>query len=489
MHDDVYRLAGTVRIPEDKKSEFNRNVLRILDVCGIRKTERIMSGGKRIAVVRRPEPDRQGIVRFDYSIFEKKKRKTAFYNMRDCGLTAPDRGNDEFGVVMNMIMTLQESYSKEPCYFMYKNRPCNVNAYALLIQDVLGIALTFPNRANMWDMYLFLKKKREYQNVTSEMIQNAFPSDFCEIIPEQFFAVRQIDAAGTEASEEPFGREEAEDARMQNGKLLYYIRRSMNGFTDKKEKALLKNYLRTLLEADLQKRRELTEDVKYGMIAAASLYVLPPVIVLGYALAVRQDFWDAWRELGIKGYGEVIADKRGEKTEKVEKDKRKLPFYKAIRRDCEDEFIEFWKDGNLDFSENMKVCLSDWKARFAETTLENNVDAEILITQIAAKLNRIKGCRLADKAWITEFMEHSDIEEYKRALLFYRDLIDVNLRPFCFAAHIPVHSASFGSHLLKFMKKRGVRRMVGDKRRKCTETGAFQSLLMNHKLRFEILGF
>ena len=76
MRDDLYRLEGTVMIPDNKKDEFNRYILQILDACGIRKTERIELDGRPITVVRRPEPDGQGIVSFDYSIFEKKKRKT-----------------------------------------------------------------------------------------------------------------------------------------------------------------------------------------------------------------------------------------------------------------------------------------------------------------------------------------------------------------------------------------------------------------------------
>ena len=35
MRDDIYKLAGTVRVSEDKKDEFNRYILKILDVCGI----------------------------------------------------------------------------------------------------------------------------------------------------------------------------------------------------------------------------------------------------------------------------------------------------------------------------------------------------------------------------------------------------------------------------------------------------------------------
>lgn len=97
MRDDLYKLEGIVMIPANEKAEFNRYILQILDVCGIRKTERIELDGRVITVARRPMPDGQGIVSFDYSIFEKKKRKTATYNTNTCELITPDRGYSEFG--------------------------------------------------------------------------------------------------------------------------------------------------------------------------------------------------------------------------------------------------------------------------------------------------------------------------------------------------------------------------------------------------------
>ena len=118
MSKEIYKLEGNVTIPEDKKAEFSRYVLKILDLSGIRMTEKIELGGQTITVVRRPEPDEDGIVSFDYSIFEKKIRETSTYNMNTCELIAPDRGKLEFAVVMNVIMVMQESYSEMPCYFM-----------------------------------------------------------------------------------------------------------------------------------------------------------------------------------------------------------------------------------------------------------------------------------------------------------------------------------------------------------------------------------
>lgn len=466
MRDDVYKLAGTVSIPEEKKAEFNQYILQILKKCGIRKTEKIALGGRMLPVVRHPMPDEKNIIHFDYSIFEKKKRKTSFYNMNTCELVTPDRGYGEFGVVMNMIMVMQEAYSEEHCYFMYKDRPDSVDAYALMIREVLRIRLKFPGRSKMWDMLLFFKNTREYPRVTSEMIWSTFPFGFCNFIPEQFFAVFSIASERKEIHKLKSFRGEGFQLReIPQEKFLYYVYQNMIKFTEKKERKFLEDFLHKLLDADLQKRQELTEDKKYGMIAAASLYVLPPVIVLGYALAVQKDFWDVWRKLEIRGYSEIIAENYKERADICKKDKRSLPFYKAIRRDCEDEFIEFWEGGSLCLSEDMKKCLLDWKADFAEISLEEAFDMESSLTKIVTELNQYCGCRFVDKEFIMEFMEHREDGNYKKAVLFYRELID--------------------------RSQKTIRWTIRNDRYRfeLTAMSAFQSLLINHRHRYEILGF
>lgn len=474
MRDNIYKLEGIVMIPEDKKTEFNRYVLQILDVCGIRKTEETELGGQTITVVRRPMPDERGTVSFDYSIFEQKKRKTAFYNMNTCELTTPDRGYNEFGIVMNMIMVMQEAYSKEHCYFMYEDSPCHVDAYALLIRGVLGINLRFPNRAKMWDMLLYLKNTKEYSNITSEMIWRTYSFDFCDFIPEQFFAAFDIDSEKLEAPEEPFKGEKKDIRNAPKGKLGYYVYQIMEETIENEEKESLEIFLRKLLNADLQNRRELAEDAQYGVIAEVSLYVLPSIIVHGYALAIHQNFWDVWKNLGIEGYSEIVTEQSNTRTVKYEEDERYLSFYKIIQREYEDEFIEFWEDGNLHLSDRMKKCLSDWKERFMETSLEEDFDMEIFLTQIVTDLEQERGCRLVDKEFITEFMEHRADENYRKALLLYRKLMDQDIRYFP-----------------ELTKKQAIRWIIRDNRHKFDfiAMGAFQSLLINHKYRYEILGF
>lgn len=189
MQGDLYKIAGNVMVPEEKKEEFNRYILQILYRGGIRKTGQADLGGRKVTVVDYPAPDEQGIVSFDYSIFEKRRRETATYNTDTCELVTPDRGYQEFGVVMNLIMVMQEAYSESQCYLMYKDRPCRLDGYAAVIKDMLGIDLDFSHREKMWDMLLFLKSTEGYQNITAQTIWDTFSFDLCRFIPEQFIAI------------------------------------------------------------------------------------------------------------------------------------------------------------------------------------------------------------------------------------------------------------------------------------------------------------
>ncbi|MCM1082310.1 MAG: hypothetical protein NC393_02630 [Clostridium sp.] len=473
MSDCAYKLEGTVAISENKRDEFNRYILQLLDSCGIRKTEKMVLGGQVITVVRQPKPDEHGIVRFDYSIFEKKKRDVAEYDLNTCVLTVQDRGYDEFGVVMNMIMVMQEAYSEEHCYLMYHDNPCKIEGYAYLIKSVLGITLRFRHRERMWDMLCFLKRTGNYPDLTPRMILNSHSFDFCKLIDEQLFAAILIDSDELTTPRELFegGKSEIKTARA--GQLPYYVYQTIKPMIESGNEENVKAFLRKLLDADLQERQELAEEFNYGTIAEVSLYALPSIIVQGYAYAVSRKFWDAWEELGIKGYSEVIKEEENTKEEKKKEPEGYFPFYKAIRRDNEDEFIEFWKEKDLCLSDDMRECLSDWKENFTKTSLED-CDMETLLAQIITELDQEWGCRFVDQKFVLEFLEHQEDNNYRKALFFYRDFMNRD------ACYFP-----------ELTRMQAIRWVLRYNRRSFDfkAMGAFSSLLTNHRRRQEILGF
>lgn len=119
-----YRMEGKADIPEEKRTEFNDYILKIFWLCGIRKRKEAELAGKKVTVVGTPGPDDYGIVRFDYSIFERRKRPVSFYNMKTCELSVNTCGSDEFGMVMQLVLMLMQEAGSRDFYSKCTDRDC-----------------------------------------------------------------------------------------------------------------------------------------------------------------------------------------------------------------------------------------------------------------------------------------------------------------------------------------------------------------------------
>lgn len=148
-------LKGDVNVPEDKKEACIQNVLKILDRCGIRKTKEIQLGTRTITVVHKAVPDQDGIISFDYSVFEKKKRETGTFHTHTLELKCADVGYDEFCIAMNLILTLEAIYADGDCCLMQGEEPCENNLkYKILLDSVLN-----NNQPSLF--YKCIKRKNE----------------------------------------------------------------------------------------------------------------------------------------------------------------------------------------------------------------------------------------------------------------------------------------------------------------------------------------
>lgn len=471
MRNDLYTLAGTVNIPENRKAEFNDSVLKLLYMGGIRKIEEMELGGKKITVVSKPVPDENAIVQFDYSIFEKYKREANTYDMNTCKLDTPDRGYQEFGVIINAVMVMQEAYSEGSCYYMAEERPGKVDGYAALINALIGVDLKFPGRSRMWDMLLFFHNSEEYKNITEDDIWEACPWDYCDIFSEHLITIINLEPDFSEPKMR-FEGEKADFAEAPKVSLIYYIYEKMVQLVKNGESEKLKRYLKRLLDSAREDRAaSAAEDTVYGEIAEASLYLLPPLIVRAFTGATGQEFWETWDSMKIKGYSDVIVRTKNINSEK---DRFSIPLYRIIQREDEDEFIEYWDSQELKLSDEMKECFEDWKKRFQKIVPNKNFEMEQLLAEIFAELEEYRNCRLVDKQFVLDCIVHKDDENYQKALLLYKEIIEEELE-----------------YLPELTHRQAIRWIMRECRNKFyyTEMAAFQSLIINHKHRLEILGF
>lgn len=478
MSDNMYKLAGTVKIPEDKKKSFNENVLKILYLCGIRKTSEMELAGRKISVVEPAAPDENGLVTFDYSIFEKMKREVCTYNMRTCELVTPDRGYREFGVTMNLVMVLLESFSETPCYLVCDGKPVPVDGYAALIKGLLGITIFFPNREKLWDMFLVLKNTEGCEAVSGQDVFHAYPFDLCRFCLDHVAAVIDIDRTGMKKPEEPIVPGGAIEA-INWIAIKWYAYETMLSLIREGKDQELESFLENLLCMELPSRRELAGNgTAYGRIAEASLYLLPSVMVKAYAEASGQDFWEVWNKAAEgKAYGDTLVEAYDGND--GDSELKEFPFRKVILRKNDDEFLEFWRGETMDLSDGLEQRLRQWSTRFKELagsteSADMGTGMETCLAQVIGEMYEIWGCRLVDGVFVREFLRHPDDGRYMAALRLLREMMDED------TVYFP--------ELTKRQANRWIIRRNRD-RSDITAMSAFQSLLINHAYRQEILGF
>lgn len=424
-------ILGEVKIPEDKKEEFNGFVLELLDKGGIRKTKKIIFNGKEVTVVKKAVPDKKGIISFDYSIFEKKIRKVCTYNMHTCKLCLQDHGGNEFGMVMNLIMTLQESYTNGNCYLMYEDKPVKyIIVYLELLHSMLGRKLYSDNRGRVWDMFLFLKKENKSGQISKKELLRGVPFAYANFDFFQFMGFRELDQTKIMKCKEEYKihkRDEIANAEYWGRKeYLYEILKTLQG--DSPEE--LEDFLKELLDSDMNKRKEFAgREDSYGIIAELSLYMLPFNIVHTYAVARSQEFWETWDQFHIKGYKDTLVKMINEPEDESMLDEN-IRFYKAIQRETEDEFLEFWNGTNLVLSEHLKKKIESWKQRLQQMEDIQSIFVEEYLAEIIVDLDNDWQVRFADEEFIEQILNNRENILYRKALVLLREIMDEEIRYF-----------------------------------------------------------
>ncbi|MCM1235566.1 MAG: hypothetical protein NC489_36165 [Ruminococcus flavefaciens] len=476
--DNLYWLEGKISISEDKRAELNANILKLLKQCGIRKLKEMQINGKNVIVVHEPVPDENGIVSFDYSVFEKRKREISYYNMNTCELHSVDRGYSEFGVVMNFVMTMLEAYSTGHCYLMFKNEVCSVSGYATVIEQMIGVKLSFPNREKIWDMFVFFKMNEKYSEMTYDEIWDHFPYGYAEVDIDQLIACFISTGKLTEKPKDYVPLKKSEIKHAKTAEIMYYAYELFQTLIAERGREDTKDFLKSILDLDISEREKIAqaEDV-LGCIAEISLYELPAYLVSAYSKVTEEEFWAVWRSLEIMGYQDIYReDDKKEEIKEEEQTRGERLFYKGIQRDYEDEFLEFWDNQELCLSDGMRKNLEEWKRMYetADEAKAAEISVETSLADILLELQEIWECRYVDEKLIRDFLENRNVPEYKKAVLLFREILDEKL-------------AYFPELTVNQTKEWVIKDLFAS--RDNIKPGAYASLLTNPMRRADLLGF
>lgn len=473
MKNTHYSLFGTVDVPEGKKNEANEYVSRLLELGGIRKTESIVLDGRMFTVVDLPKPNKDGVMEFDYSIFEKRKREINTYDTGSCILSTPDRGDNEFGMIMNCIMYLLEFYSNGKCYLMKDDQYMkNTEAYLFLLKKFLKKDFRLNHRAKTWDMLFFSHENKEKISSDCCDIFQALPLGYVYVSTFQICSLMNADLSGFEQKLEDITDLTWEDIK--TGKVTThrsYLYQTFQILIQENQEHLHK-FLKTLLEQNLEDRKKMTEEKSpYGEMAEISLYEPASLFVSCYAVALGKEFWDAWNDLGLKkGYQDILDDE-------IYKPESYIPennFYSCILRDNEDEFLEFWNEDNLLLSDGMKQQIENWVERFQNIEVPSEMNVEQFLADILYDLDKVWDCRYVDKAFVLDCLEHKKETAYQKMLVLLREFMDEK------AGYFP-----------ELTKNQALRWIVAPNvyRQFRIKISAFISIMGNHEARNHWFGF
>lgn len=430
MDENRYWLAGKVNVPEEKKPEFNAYVMEILSRFGMRKRKEVNIAGNKITILEKPAPDENGMVSFDYSIFEKKKRDISTYDTNTCELHSVDRGENEYGLAMNCILLLQECYSNGSCFFMEKKKPVDAYAYMCLLCTILNKKIYNNGREKIWDMLLLLRKMPGVDLPSArDIFRFVFPFEFAQLEDFQFLSMLSVyDTKPPETDENSI------TDRMQIPEATYVSKRDylyrIVAEEYQNDKKKLEDYLKKLFPLSLPNRKRLAEaEDNLGIIAELSLYVPPTCIVNAFALLKEKPFWDAWDELiAENAYTDIACI--NEKKEKLSEKWGRVSFHKIIFREDEDEFLEFWDGENLMLSDEMKEHIRMWKKLIDEQEDHPSLQVEPYLGETLAYIEKEWSCRYIDEVFIEKILDHQDNPTWRRVLLVLRRIVDHGIELF-----------------------------------------------------------
>ncbi len=430
MSDSKYWLVGKINVSEDKKQEFNAYVMEILRRFGMRKRKEIDVAGEKITILAHPTPDKDGIVAFDYSIFEQKNRDISTYNTNTCELYTVDRGCNEYGLAMNCILLLQECYSNGSCFFMNERKPIYAGVYMDLLSTILNKKIPNNGREKMWDMLLLLRKNPDTDlPSTTDIFQHIFTHFYSRFEDFQIFSV-----LATDDTEPPTTDKDPIMARTHISEAPYmskreYLYRTMTE-EYQRDKKMLTDYLRELLHLPLANREKLAgEDNNLGIIAELSFYLPPACLVSTFALLEGKPFWDEWDNLITRNYyTDIIC--RDVEGKKLSDEWEKLNIYKIMFRENEDEFLEFWDGENLILSDEMKKCIQKWKNLMDTQEDQTDLQVKAYLEETIAYINKEWSCRYIDEDFIKKIIDHQSDPVWRKALLVLRRIVDDGLELF-----------------------------------------------------------
>lgn len=312
--------TGSMKISEEKKETFGRQVEKILNYGGMMQFEQIGMYGHEMGLLKPIEIYPGGNVHFHYNYFEDDAWETAGFDAEEADFWSEKIGGAEFCDVVTAVHVLYEMYDEEPGFAEIDGEIVDSSIYAGWLNHLLGTDFSMKKRARLWRNFeaYALPRCGNYDDPRSGVLMDMIPEGFRYAVCGVEFADLMNIMEGTEMLEEGAvvsGSYPADVYGCKKAVQAFFKADSGNESIQRIWGVVKKN----------KAEREHIADEGLADIAKFSLFLPARVIVYLTTEMKQMSFWETWKEL----HGSVYHDETMKKYASDELEAERLELIEA----------------------------------------------------------------------------------------------------------------------------------------------------------------
>lgn len=447
--------VGNFSIAEEKRKEFNENMLKLLQLGGMVQFNKVNLYNKEIALIYPVEFNEEGKCNFGYNYFEDDFWETAGFCGETNVLWSGKIGSFEFNSVICAGYFLTELYSEEPGLVEIDGRIINSPEYIQWINFILDKDFSMKNRFDLW---------RHYESLCISRLENGYTAseldwnEILDIVPIGY----ETYMGGTELADILYITYGTNDSMEDAPKSSYAaeivsLRKKLEDFYHEYPKVGQKDIWSMLFLS--KEKRECISGTRYDELAKISLRVPARVFLYLSAELLEFSFWDEWQkiykdvyrdELKVSYVSEEVTEKRVKmqsaslgkmKTSMFLKNSDYFAFYDTPEEIkykgnyyISDDDLMYWWDGTgkIVLSAKMVDQIIRWKKDYDEIVLRikyedlENYDMLKNLIFTLDKANQYYERIFAFSSMFYEFLENNKDIRYIAAIKLLEKVIEDN---------------------------------------------------------------
>lgn len=286
---------GSMKIEDEKKDAFTRDIMKLFNYGGMMQFETVIIYGKEVALIKTPEINEEGRVKFHFNYFEDDAWESVYYNTETTHLGTGKIGSNEFNEVVTAAHVLYELYN-DTGYAEVNGDAVDVEGYIAWINHVLRTGFSAQNRFYLWEYYESecLRRLDERWENMPEL------NDIYAYVPRSLrWAMGGIEFSdicymieGTDSIKE------SEIIKDSYPEAIYVCRTALKKYfeEDSGEVDNKIQHIWDLLKYPRSKRGKVTDKIM-PKIAEMTLVIPARMIVYLVTEICKMNFWEVWKEL------------------------------------------------------------------------------------------------------------------------------------------------------------------------------------------------